>query len=470
MANNPRILALGLCIGTAYSLYVAPIYAQTLNHIDVHTEDTQGETLKISLTTDGLLAPPKTFSLDNGNPRFILDIKSGTIHIDTAKTYPGRSGEKILPEHILSGQESIKKIRYAKRGKGYRLVFDLAAPLKSKDINTDGKVWTLRFTNPSAFPHKSQKLDAQIPDRTDTPNTPGTSVRKAPPHETSYIGPVPRLKPVPSKPAQLAAASDPPRHALPNNTLPDNGIPIPRLQPRRQKAIVKAAPIKRPLIAIDAGHGGYDPGAIGRNGLKEKHVTFSAAQNLAKKLRNTGLYDVVLTRDKDVYVAHGERIRRARRDGADLFISIHADSAGSSSARGASVYTLADRAKNRTQEIIDTQNWVLDVQLDEQSDPVGDILVDLAQRKTFSQSDEFANILLPHIGRKSALVGNSHRRAGYFVLLAPDVPAVLLELGFLSNSQDENLLKDQAHIDKLMNAVTDAIHQYFSAPNRKLGL
>ena len=104
----------------------------------------------------------------------------------------------------------------------------------------------------------------------------------------------------------------------------------------------------------------------------------------------------------------------------------------------------------------------LDVDLSEQSDPVGDILVDLAQRKTESQSDEFADILLGQLKGQTRLIGNSHRRAGYYVLLAPDVPAVLLELGYLSNPDDEKLLKNKAHRDKLMIAVQRAIDIYMS--------
>jgi len=202
-------------------------------------------------------------------------------------------------------------------------------------------------------------------------------------------------------------------------------VPYPRLQPL-QRDIVKS----KPIIVIDPGHGGHDPGALGKKGLKEKDVTFKAAKELQKKLIATGRYRVMLTRDKDVYVKHDDRLRIARAGGADLFISLHADSTGSADTRGASVYTLADRAKNRSKNLTATQNWVMDVDLSSHSDPVGDILVDLAQRKTFSQSSQFADILIPSLSHSTRLVGNTHRRAGLAVLLAPDVPAVLLEMGF----------------------------------------
>ena len=111
---------------------------------------------------------------------------------------------------------------------------------------------------------------------------------------------------------------------------------------------------------------------------------------------------------------------------------------------------------------MNNQNWILDVDLSEQSDPVGDILVDLAQRKTESQSDAFAKILLSELRGKTVPVTNSHRRAGYYVLLAPDVPAVLLELGFLSNVKDEKLLRTKAHRTKLLSAVERAIDKYMA--------
>ena len=237
-------------------------------------------------------------------------------------------------------------------------------------------------------------------------------------------------------------------------TMAKDLIPVPRLKPTY-------TPPRKPVIVIDPGHGGYDPGAIGGLGTHEKDITFSAAKMLAKRLNNTGRYEVVLTRDTDVYIAHEERLKTARLAGADLFISLHADSTANAKAAGASVYTLADRAVGRSRRIVQSQNWIMDVDLGEQTNEVGDILVDLAQRKTASQSDEFADILLPKLQTRSKLVRNSHRRAGYFVLLAPDVPAVLLEMGFLSNPGDEKNLINEAHRDGLMTSVVEAIDSYF---------
>ena len=245
---------------------------------------------------------------------------------------------------------------------------------------------------------------------------------------------------------KLIAASATTKQQIPNN------VPTPRLKPK-----VKL----KPVIVIDAGHGGHDPGALGTKGLREKNVTLQAALELKNQLLATGRYKVVLTRGNDRYIEHDNRLRIARANGADLFISLHADATAGKTARGASVYTLADRAKNRSKKIVNSQNWIMDVNLSQQTDKVGDILVDLAQRNTASKSTEFADILISKLGTSSKLLRNTHRRAGYYVLLAPDVPAVLLELGFISNPQDEILLKSAQHRQKLMRSVVSAINQYF---------
>ena len=272
--------------------------------------------------------------------------------------------------------------------------------------------------------------------------------------------PVPSLKPGTAVVADVVKVKARPTHTRPTGTrLFDGQTPFPVLKPARAAKVAR-----KPVIVIDPGHGGSDPGAVGVKGTLEKTITTKAANELAARLRKSGRYRVIVTRTGDRYVDHDNRLRIARKGQADLFISIHADSAGNKLARGASVYTLANRAKGRSKRIVNNQNWILDVDLSEQTDPVGDILVDLAQRKTESQSDAFAGILLSELQGKTMLVGNSHRRAGYYVLLAPDVPAVLLELGFLSNAKDEKLLKTEKHRKKILSAVERAIDRYMDQP------
>lgn len=281
---------------------------------------------------------------------------------------------------------------------------------------------------------------------------------------TACAGPnvTPRLKPT----LASSVPATPVRRRAPVVTAPryfKDQTPYPRLAPHLNRPIERGGINRKPVVFIDAGHGGRDPGAIGTKGTYEKLVTTKASASLKAQLEKTGRYEVRLTRERDVYVDHDLRLRLAREAGADLFISIHADSAASHNARGASVYTLADRAKGRSKKLVsNSQNWIMDVDLTKQSDPVGDILVDLAQRKTESQSEQFADILLSELSGSTRLIGNSHRRAGYFVLLAPDVPAVLLEMGFLSNSQDEALLLQSSHRNKMMRSVVNSIDRYFA--------
>jgi len=277
--------------------------------------------------------------------------------------------------------------------------------------------------------------------------------------------PVPNLKPGLEIAKTSAPKTSAPRTStlvtskrLPGARYFTSDTPYPVLKPATATKTTR-----KPVIVIDPGHGGRDPGAIGVRGTYEKSITTKAADELAARLRKSGRYKVILTRTADKYVEHDDRLRIARTGQADLFISIHADSAGRS-AKGATVYTLADRAKGRQKRIVNNQNWILDVDLSEQSDPVGDILVDLAQRKTESQSDAFAEILLDELGGRVDLIGNSHRRAGYYVLLAPDVPAVLLELGYLSHPEDEKRLKTKKYRDKITSAVERAIDAYMDRP------
>ena len=219
-----------------------------------------------------------------------------------------------------------------------------------------------------------------------------------------------------------------------------------------------ALPLKK-VIVIDAGHGGKDPGARGAEG-NEKDVTLAAARALKSQLERSGRYKVVMTRDTDVYVDHGVRVQIARRADADLFISLHADSGSDPSLRGASVYTLADRATGRSAKFVSKDDWFM--QAGSHGDNgVSTILLDLTQRMTRNRSATFAEVLLARVSDHQPLLRRSHREAGLAVLLAPDVPAVLLEMGFITNAEDEAVLRDPGRRNRLMSSVGDAIDDYF---------
>lgn len=235
--------------------------------------------------------------------------------------------------------------------------------------------------------------------------------------------------------------------------------PVPQARITSAPALAAA----KPVIVIDAGHGGKDPGARGATGKWEKAVNLSAALALRDILQATGRYEVVLTRSTDVFLELDERVGIARGRGADLFISLHSDSAENKSARGASVYTLSDSGAARARSKVMTNDWVMDVTLTGRPEEVSGILLDLAQRDTKNQSAAFAEMLTGDLETVSPLLRNSHREAGYYVLLAPDVPAVLLEMGFMSNIHDEANLASDGYRRRLMGAVADSIDAYFSA-------
>jgi N-acetylmuramoyl-L-alanine amidase len=244
--------------------------------------------------------------------------------------------------------------------------------------------------------------------------------------------------------------------------------------PDAAPAIVAAAPTApslkapapgKPVIVIDAGHGGGDPGAAGQKGAKESAVTLAAAKSLAEILRASGRYEVVLTRQTDIRVAHEERSRLAREAKADLFISLHADAHADAKVRGGSVYTLSEEGTVRSaREAKASGDYVVfDLDIRDEDPQVGGILYNLAQRKTGDESDRFAERLIGTLAGVTPMLNNTHRRGNFKVLLAPDVPAVLLELAFISNARDEANLTSPAWRRKTMTAVAGAIDAYFAA-------
>jgi N-acetylmuramoyl-L-alanine amidase len=222
---------------------------------------------------------------------------------------------------------------------------------------------------------------------------------------------------------------------------------------------------ERPLIFIDAGHGGRDPGAHGARS-NESDVTLAAALALKQELERTGRYRVRLTRDSDAYVALYRRVSIARQAEADLFISLHADAGADPATRGASVYTLSEQGAGRAvREFTRGENWHRSLNLPGRDPSVDRILLDMTQRATQNRSARLARTLLGELeGADHPMLRRSHRDAGLAVLLAPDVPAVLLEMGFITNPEDERLLNDSRARRRLMRAVAEGIDRYFREP------
>ena len=230
------------------------------------------------------------------------------------------------------------------------------------------------------------------------------------------------------------------------------------------RAVITQAPAlrRKKVIIIDAGHGGHDPGALGAK-VHEKDVTLAAALALKARLEKGGRYRVVMTRDNDTFIPKENRVQIARRADADLFISLHADSGPETSTRGASVYTLSDQGSDRVaKKVIANNDWFINVDLPGRDRATNQILLDLTQRNTKNRSAAFAETLLAHVGSRVQLLRRSHRDAGFVVLLAPDVPAVLLEMGFITNPEDEARLTDPSRRRAFMDAVGDSIDSYFA--------
>lgn len=245
-------------------------------------------------------------------------------------------------------------------------------------------------------------------------------------------------------------------------------------------ATVSAAPIKKPsdpgrmslgrktklTIAIDPGHGGIDPGAVGLSGVFEKNITLAAAQQLKAKLEATGRYRGILTRGRDTSLGLRQRIEIARHAPADAFISLHADSVRDPSVRGLSVYTLSEKASDvEAGQLADTENksdLIIGMDLARETQEVRNILIDLAQRESMNLAAQMAMFLITELKRDVALLRNSHRFAGFAVLKAPDIPSVLVEMGYLSNPQDEAALRKEVYRGKLMGTIVRALDQYFA--------
>ncbi len=231
--------------------------------------------------------------------------------------------------------------------------------------------------------------------------------------------------------------------------------------------VAVAAPTDLPVVIIDPGHGGIDSGAM-VHGLVEKNIVFDFAKELAAKLRAGGHYKVVMTRDSDVFIALGDRVRIAREAGASLFVSIHADTiSDAAGVSGATVYTCSEHASDaeaaRTAEKENQSDAAAGVESKDEDNGVSDILFDLTREETRTYSHVFAHTLVNYWRVAARLNKNPERAAGFRVLKAADVPSVLIELGYLSNAADGAALTSASWRDATTSRVVAAIDAFFTA-------
>ena len=258
-------------------------------------------------------------------------------------------------------------------------------------------------------------------------------------------------------PFDLGSRGDRIRYRVTQVVPPATQLPLPRVQGDET----------RPLVVIDAGHGGIDPGAIAPDtGLREKDVTLKIAKAIRDDLLKSGRVRVALTRSDDRYLVLRERFGIARRLHADLFISIHCDSVGAGDATGASVYTLSEVASDKEAARLAARENKADVisgvDLGAQNADVSSILIDLTQRETMNSSAGFARLLGREAEPLMPLKANFHRMASLMVLKAPDMPSILFETGYISNPRDAAFLDSDEGRERIAESVRRAVELHFA--------
>jgi N-acetylmuramoyl-L-alanine amidase len=251
-----------------------------------------------------------------------------------------------------------------------------------------------------------------------------------------------------------------------------SAIPIPRAKPGNAANAAGEASVRpphrnnRPVIVIDPGHGGIDPGAIGHKKTREKDVVLAFGLELRDKLQAGGAFDVIMTRSNDRFLSLKERVRVARDNEADLFIAIHADTVRGQSARGATIYTLSEKASDAEAEALAHKENRADIiggiDLEAESEEVTDILIDLVQRESKNHALYFAKKAVGEMKSVTSFTGKPMRSAGFVVLKAPDVPSVLVELGYLSSRHDEAQLTSIEWRSRVAGAMARAVANYFA--------
>jgi N-acetylmuramoyl-L-alanine amidase len=241
------------------------------------------------------------------------------------------------------------------------------------------------------------------------------------------------------------------------------------IAPRADRLDAKRRGTRDIRIVIDPGHGGIDSGAVGATGTLEKTLVLDFSKRLGEALRATGRYDVVMTRDDDSFIPLRKRVEFARAHDADLFLSVHANSfAGGVEVKGATVYTLSERASDRVAAAVAASENRADILAgmdipEEDSDQVKDILLDLTRRETKNFGIVFAkNLIASFRDRGIKLTNDPRKEASFIVLEAPDVPSALIELGYLSTSAEEELMKSAEWQEKATDAMIRAIDGYFA--------
>jgi N-acetylmuramoyl-L-alanine amidase len=356
-----------------------------------------------------------------------------------------------------------------------RVVFDLAAPISALKPHMeptaggarlvlewpgDGKASepaTAAVTSASTVAATIPALvPTTVPSRTETGPSPAQILQGAP---TAATAGVPAPQPVSAAPAG----------ATPQATLPPAVSTVAPAPPGATKTVqqLMRGGMRPLIVAIDAGHGGQDPGARGGNGSREKDVTLAVARELARQVNATPGLKAYLTRDTDVFIPLAQRYQKARAAKADLFVSIHADAFNNPEASGSSVFVLSQRgASSQAARWLANQENAADlvggVRLQDKDNTLASVLLDLSQSATMKASEDIAGHVLSGLKR----LGKTHKaqveRANFVVLRSPDVPSMLVETAFITNPEEERKLNDPRHRTDLARAILDGVNTYFT--------
>lgn len=383
----------------------------------------------VVLHLDAAVAPTKDFVLENP-PRVVIDLPAGV------------SGEGVGLSPSYPGQ-MIRNIRFGKpTPEASRVVIDLATNPGGYKVMGSMSPPRIAIHLPLQAGASSAAVRQPHPQPQATSQAPFWRQPEVPAQSSKPLPPAPELNRQAETPQVLVSAPTP-----------------------RPKPVAELKEAQKPMVVIDAGHGGKDTGAIALSGTHEKNITLGYAGALKEALLRTGRYRVELTRGNDTYLFLHERVKIARDHKAVVFISLHADSNPNPKASGLSIYTISDQASDEESAALAAQENKSDIiggiDLSVEDKNVADILIDMAQRETRGKGSHLAETLIANMHPKIPLLSNTHRYAGFRVLKAPDVPSVLIEIGFLSNPRDEKLLQTIEYKDKFTRSVVDGLNAYF---------
>ncbi len=367
---------------------------------------------------------------------------------------------KSLSDKILSSDPYIQQVRVARyKADVVRMVVDLKAEVKSNIFALppagDYKYRLVLDIYPLQDPLMAmldKRLEVPDGNKADT-DQPKPIVEPLPP----TTGEAETAAEAVNKPESKSTEETPVKPALPAVT--------------EQQSVIDEGMANKEgrfiTIAVDAGHGGEDPGARGANGSHEKDITLMVAKKLKAKLDAESQYRAILTRDGDYFIPLHGRVVKARKLKADLFVSIHADAFTNTSARGSSVFALSERgATSASARYLakkeNESDLIGGVSLDDKDPLLAKTLLDLSQTATINDSLKLGKAVLKHIGQVNKLHKTRVEQAGFAVLKSPDIPSILVETAFISNPEEERNLNDDAYQDKLVDAIVTGIKQYFA--------